>query len=89
MEIEEKDIDFQGEQQKWKSGVKIKKCRYLEESGCVGLCMNLCKVWTEALPFPCLRHAPHHHVLIAVCAPAEAYRGFFCQRVWPPAHNES
>ena len=26
----------------------IKKCRYLEASGCVGLCVNLCKRPTEA-----------------------------------------
>jgi hypothetical protein len=29
------------------SGVQIKKCRYLEASGCVGLCVNLCKVPTQ------------------------------------------
>jgi hypothetical protein len=27
-----------------RSGVKIERCRYLAESGCVGMCMNLCKV---------------------------------------------
>ncbi|BAQ59667.1 hypothetical protein GM3708_72 [Geminocystis sp. NIES-3708] len=30
-----------------KSGVKIKKCRYLEESGCVGMCINMCKMPTQ------------------------------------------
>lgn len=30
-----------------KSGVQIKKCRYLEQSQCVGLCINLCKVPTQ------------------------------------------
>ena len=29
------------------STVHIKKCRYLEESACVGLCVNLCKVPTQ------------------------------------------
>lgn len=29
------------------SQVHIKKCRYLEESACVGLCVNLCKVPTQ------------------------------------------
>ena len=29
------------------STVHIKKCRYLEESGCVGLCVNICKVPTQ------------------------------------------
>lgn len=27
-----------------RSVVHIKKCRYLESSGCVGLCVNMCKV---------------------------------------------
>ncbi len=30
-----------------RSGVHIQKCRYLEESGCVGTCINLCKVPTQ------------------------------------------
>jgi Beta-carotene isomerase D27-like, C-terminal len=30
-----------------KSAVQIKKCRYLEDSGCVGLCVNLCKLPTQ------------------------------------------
>lgn len=29
------------------SAVYIKKCRYLEESACVGMCVNLCKAPTE------------------------------------------
>jgi Beta-carotene isomerase D27-like, C-terminal len=29
------------------SGVHIEKCRYLEESRCVGLCVNLCKMPTQ------------------------------------------
>ncbi|CAN4077433.1 unnamed protein product [Withania somnifera] len=29
---------------KQKSGVHIKKCRYLENSGCVGMCVNMCKI---------------------------------------------
>ena len=33
----------------WRSGVKIEKCRYLETSGCVGMCTNLCKVTDSAL----------------------------------------
>lgn len=27
-----------------RSVVHIKKCRYLENSGCVGMCINMCKV---------------------------------------------
>ncbi|PSN18868.1 DUF4033 domain-containing protein [filamentous cyanobacterium CCP5] len=30
-----------------RSGVHIEKCRYLEHSRCVGLCVNLCKVPTQ------------------------------------------
>jgi hypothetical protein len=29
------------------SGVKIEQCRYLKESNCVGLCVNLCKIPTQ------------------------------------------
>ncbi|PIA48779.1 hypothetical protein AQUCO_01300010v1 [Aquilegia coerulea] len=32
---------------KQKSGVHIKKCRYLENSGCVGQCVNMCKIPTQ------------------------------------------
>lgn len=30
-----------------KSGVHIRKCRYLENSGCVGMCINMCKLPTQ------------------------------------------
>lgn len=33
---------------KQKSGVLVKKCRYLENSGCVGMCVNMCKIPTQA-----------------------------------------
>jgi Beta-carotene isomerase D27-like, C-terminal len=33
---------------KQKSGVHMKKCRYLEQSGCVGMCINMCKLPTQA-----------------------------------------
>lgn len=29
------------------SGVQIKKCRYLDESRCVGMCVNMCKLPTQ------------------------------------------
>lgn len=32
---------------KQRSGVHIKKCRYLETSGCVGMCVNMCKIPTQ------------------------------------------
>ena len=37
-------VQFKGRPETWNSGVQIKKCRYLEASGCVALCVNLCKV---------------------------------------------
>eukprot|EP00246_Nothoceros_aenigmaticus_P013064 TRINITY_DN4333_c0_g1_i1.p1 TRINITY_DN4333_c0_g1~~TRINITY_DN4333_c0_g1_i1.p1 ORF type:complete len:259 (-),score=35.82 TRINITY_DN4333_c0_g1_i1:317-1093(-) len=39
------EVEVNGEKQM--SGVKIKKCRYLEVSGCVGMCVNMCKVPTQ------------------------------------------
>eukprot|EP00798_Chlamydomonas_sp_ICE-L_P028392 gene28392-31528_t len=36
------------EQREQRSVVLIKKCRYLEASGCVGLCTNLCKIPTQS-----------------------------------------
>ncbi|CAM0910784.1 unnamed protein product [Alopecurus aequalis] len=33
---------------KQRSGVLIKKCRYLENSGCVGMCVNMCKIPTQS-----------------------------------------
>ncbi|MBL1208985.1 beta-carotene isomerase domain-containing protein [Geminocystis sp. GBBB08] len=47
-EIQEVEIIDQNNQIiKQKSAVKIKKCRYLEESGCVGMCINMCKMPTQ------------------------------------------
>ncbi|KAL4546208.1 hypothetical protein Ndes2526B_g05299 [Nannochloris sp. 'desiccata'] len=46
-ELTEVEIEFEGRKQVWKSGVKIKKCRYLENSGCTGMCINMCKVPTQ------------------------------------------
>jgi len=36
-----------GELRQQKSGVHIKKCRYLENSRCVGMCINMCKLPTQ------------------------------------------
>ena len=38
-----------GEMREQRSVVHIKKCRYLEASGCVGLCTNMCKVSKASL----------------------------------------
>lgn len=37
-----------GKSRSQRSGVHIEKCRYLEESGCVGMCINMCKLPTQA-----------------------------------------
>ncbi|CAI5961012.1 unnamed protein product [Closterium sp. NIES-64] len=36
-----------GKMVKLQCGVKIERCRYLETSGCVGMCVNLCKMPTQ------------------------------------------
>ncbi|WP_017325426.1 DUF4033 domain-containing protein [Synechococcus sp. PCC 7336] len=36
-----------GSVRRQKSGVHIKKCRYLEQSQCVGMCVNMCKLPTQ------------------------------------------
>ena len=35
MEVRETEVTFKGNTETWKSAVHIKKCRYLETSGCV------------------------------------------------------
>lgn len=42
---EVKEVEVNGVKQM--SGVLIKKCRYLENSGCVGMCVNMCKIPTQ------------------------------------------
>lgn len=41
------EVEFNGEKQTWNSGVQITKCRYLESSTCVGMCVNMCKIPTQ------------------------------------------
>lgn len=36
-----------GKSRQQKSSVHIEKCRYLEQSGCVGMCVNMCKLPTQ------------------------------------------
>lgn len=36
-----------GQTRQQKSNAHIKKCRYLEQSGCVGMCINMCKLPTQ------------------------------------------
>ena len=40
-------IDETGAVRQQRSGVQIEKCRYLEQSGCVGMCINMCKLPTQ------------------------------------------
>ncbi|MEO0854027.1 MAG: DUF4033 domain-containing protein, partial [Cyanobacteria bacterium J06648_11] len=40
--------DADGNARSQASGVRIHKCRYLAQSGCVGACVNLCKAPTQA-----------------------------------------
>ncbi len=41
-------LDHQSQQPRQQtSAVQIRKCRYLEQSGCVGMCVNMCKVPTQ------------------------------------------
>jgi Beta-carotene isomerase D27-like, C-terminal len=47
---EVREVEVQGDDQQrrvQKSGVHMKKCRYLEQSGCVGMCINMCKLPTQ------------------------------------------
>ncbi|ESW16672.1 hypothetical protein PHAVU_007G175900 [Phaseolus vulgaris] len=43
--VRESDID---EGRREKNVVHIKKCRFLEEANCVGMCINLCKLPTQS-----------------------------------------
>ncbi len=45
--IETEIANEDGATQVQRSGVHIQKCRYLEETGCVGTCINLCKMPTQ------------------------------------------
>ena len=40
-------ISASGEKRTQPSAVQIEKCRYLEESQCVGMCVNMCKLPTQ------------------------------------------
>ena len=46
-EVIEVDIPDGHSTRRQKSGVHIKKCRYLDESRCVGMCVNMCKLPTQ------------------------------------------
>jgi len=46
-ECEINEVEVDGGEVKSGYGVLVKRCRYLEESGCVGVCVNSCKVPTQ------------------------------------------
>ncbi|MGY6530841.1 MAG: DUF4033 domain-containing protein [Cyanobacterium sp.] len=47
-ELREVEIEQENNQKTIQnSGVHIKKCRYLEQSGCVAMCINMCKLPTQ------------------------------------------
>lgn len=40
-------VNAKGEVESWQSGVKIKECRYLAESGCKAACLHICRDPTQ------------------------------------------
>ena len=60
------------------AAVKLKKCRYLEQSGCVGSCVNFCK--RCVFPFTTFRRLIAHTrlTLSAFISPGRR-RAFFCK----------
>ena len=67
---------LQGEKQTWKAGVQIKKCRYLESAGCVGMCVNMCKVMIAS--------SLHHFIimLLTTAMPACLAQDSMCCACW-------
>lgn len=47
------EVQQGGSTHTWNSGVHIKKCRYMEQTACAGICTNLCKA--SPSPFMCAR----------------------------------
>jgi len=46
-ECEINDVEIDGGQVGAGHGVLVKRCRYLEESGCASICINSCKIPTQ------------------------------------------
>ena len=46
-DVVEVDVPHEETTRQQRSGVHIQKCRYLEQSQCVGLCVNMCKLPTQ------------------------------------------
>lgn len=83
-ELREVEIETENNQKiNQNSGVHIKKCRYLENSGCVAMCINMCKLptqkfFTESFGIP-VTMTPN-------------FEDFSCEMVFgqnpPPLHQE-
>ena len=43
VQVQPIEVQYGGTTQTWSSGVHIKKCRYMEQTACAGICTNLCK----------------------------------------------
>jgi len=90
-------VTFEGEPATWNSGVQIKKCRYLEASGCVALCVNLCKARQQArssIVKPIDGSAGCGHTALQVCARVASLRircasreGLHVQTWWVATRN--
>jgi hypothetical protein len=46
-EVKEVIVETAAGERSQRSGVQIQKCRYLEQSRCVGMCVNMCKLPTQ------------------------------------------
>lgn len=57
-------------------GVAVERCRYLEQAGCVSVCINSCKVPTQVNTYTCIRSDGYSSAksLARVGSGAGAYR---------------
>lgn len=76
-ELKDIEVEYEGSKETWRSGVQIKKCRYLEASGCTGLCVNLCKVCIRG----CLWQGGGYHPTTGANA------RFFHRKLWLAADD--
>jgi len=71
MEIQRMEVTLpSGVKQEQNSQVLIKKCRYLEASGCKGMCVNMCKVRRSCV---C---SPHARVISSAAHPCPSPPAF-------------
>ncbi|GFQ01554.1 beta-carotene isomerase d27 chloroplastic [Phtheirospermum japonicum] len=58
----------------WSSGVFVEKCKYLEESKCVGVCHQYLPFFNEYMGVPSNLGWPHHHRRTTVRSRSHAFR---------------